>query len=274
MKKFAILGYDTINIGDDIQSYVTSTLIKPSYIINRDDYEKVYSYETGELIELTEEVNLIMNGWFMHGPKWNSRGKPITGLKFPIKNNLINPIFISTCLSKDCNELFNEESINYLNKYTPILCRDITTLEMLKSKNVDSEYSGCLTQLLNIDNVPDDEEYREKYSESTFFVHGNDLQKFSNIKINSPEKHFVINHYIDELKSVNIKERLDAAEDLLMQYKYAKKIYTTRLHCFLPCRAMGLDVEYIGDSCYRTKDLISKETDVNQLLKTFENKIK
>ena len=33
-KKYAILGYNITNIGDDIQSYITSTLLDISYIVN------------------------------------------------------------------------------------------------------------------------------------------------------------------------------------------------------------------------------------------------
>lgn len=62
-KKYGILGYKTINIGDDIQSFVTSTLLNISYIIDRDDYDKIYDYNTGELINnLEENIYLIMNG--------------------------------------------------------------------------------------------------------------------------------------------------------------------------------------------------------------------
>ena len=42
--KYAILGYDTINIGDDIQSFVTSTLLDISYIILRDNYDIIYDF--------------------------------------------------------------------------------------------------------------------------------------------------------------------------------------------------------------------------------------
>ena len=63
--KYAILGYKTINIGDDIQSLVTSTLLNISYIVNRDDYDNIYNYNTGELItQLDEKIYLIMNGWY------------------------------------------------------------------------------------------------------------------------------------------------------------------------------------------------------------------
>jgi len=69
MKKIAILGYDTTNIGDDIQSFVVSTLVNPDYVIIRDNYDQIYNYKTKEKVEkLDEEVVLIMNGWFMHSP--------------------------------------------------------------------------------------------------------------------------------------------------------------------------------------------------------------
>ena len=73
MIKYAILGYNTINIGDDIQSFITSTLINVSYIIMRDDYDKIYDFDSGSPCELNDEkVYLIMNGWFMHNNEWRT----------------------------------------------------------------------------------------------------------------------------------------------------------------------------------------------------------
>ena len=66
--------------------------------------------------------------------------------------------------------------------------------------------------------------------------------------------------------------KIDAAGDLLSQYKYADKIYTTRLHCLLPARAMGLDVEFItadGKDCYRTKDLLEGSKEKEELKEKF-----
>ena len=88
-KKYAILGCSTINIGDDIQSLVTSKHVSISYIINRDDYNIIYD-TNGNLCELKEEVNLIMNGWFMHNKNWRKANE---NLNFPIKNELIKPLY-------------------------------------------------------------------------------------------------------------------------------------------------------------------------------------
>lgn len=45
--KYAVLGYRTINIGDDIQSFVASTLVDTSYIVMRDNFDEVYDVQGG-----------------------------------------------------------------------------------------------------------------------------------------------------------------------------------------------------------------------------------
>ena len=73
--------------------------------------------------------------------------------------------------------------------------------------------------------------------------------------------------------NMNPKQRINYAQDLLTKYKYAKKIYSHRLHAFLPCRAMGLDAEYVGDLNYRVVDLVSTNPDKLKLNQTFLNYI-
>jgi len=259
--KYAVLGYSTINIGDDIQSLVTSTLLDIDYIIMRDDYEKVYDIE-GNTVELNETVKLIMNGWFMHDPNWESGNNNI---KFPIKNEKIIPIYISTCLSKDVKLLFSEKCIENYKKFQPVLCRDNTTLSILQKKGVDVEFFGCLTQLLEDKNIPENKKYEEIYKDSVIYI---DCKKeYSKRKKN--EKNFFFRHYINEIVHMNPRKRIDYAKDLLSKYKYAKKIYSSRLHAFLPCRAMGLNVVYTGDINYRVKDLVSQKPDRDKMKKIF-----
>jgi len=266
-KKYAILGYNTINIGDDIQSFVTSTLLDISYIVNRDDYDIIYNYNTGELVtNLEEKIYLIMNGWFMHNSNWKTGNNNI---KFPIENNNIIPIYISTCLSKDVPLLYRKECIKHYQKNSPILCRDKTTFTLLKNNGVDVSLYGCLTQLLDIKNIPDNKSYEEKYKDSIIYIDCPNKWK----ERNKNEKNYYFEHYIDELMNMNPKQRINYAQDLLTKYKYAKKIYSHRLHAFLPCRAMGLDAEYVGDLNYRVVDLISTNPDKLKLNEIFLNYI-
>lgn len=268
--KFAILGYNTINIGDDIQSFITSTLIKVDFIINRDNYDIVNEFSTGNSTILTEKVYLIMNGWFMHNSDWKTGNNNI---KFPIKSEYIVPIYISTCLSKDVPLLYTDECINHYKNFQPLLVRDLTSFTILQQKGVNVEFYGCVTQLLNIDKVPDNNDNKEKYSDSIIYIDCKEL--YNNRDKN--ENAFYFEHYIDELMNMTMKERIDYSADLLSKYKYAKKIYSHRLHAFLPCRAMNLNVEYVGDLNYRVKDLVSVVPDklkmTNKFFEYINNKV-
>lgn len=267
MVKFGILGYNTINVGDDIQSFVTSTLLDVDYIVMRDDYDKVYNFKTGEeCTRVNETVYLIMNGWFMHNSDWRTGNNDI---KFPIKNRLIIPLYISTCLSKDVPLLYGTDCIEHYKKNGPILCRDTTTLKLLETYGVDAMYYGCLTQLLDTDRLLEKEDYSLLYSNSVIYIDCVDLYN----KRNPSEKAYHFEHYINDLTKLNPKERIEYAKDLLTKYKYAKRIYTSRLHAFLPCRAMGLDVIYVGDMNYRVSDLVARHDDKCALRRTFDDYI-
>ena len=268
-EKYAVLGYNTINIGDDVQSLVTSTLLDISYIVARDDYDKVYDYNTGELIQkLDENIFLIMNGWFMHNSNWRTGNDNI---KFPIKNDKIIPIYISCCFSQDVPLMYTQECIDNYKRYSPILCRDTTTYDILLRKGVsDVEFFGCVTQLLDIDNIPDDDNNKEKYQDSIIYI---DCPNKWNQR-NENEKNYSFNHYIHEIMNMNPKQRIDYARNMLSKYKYAKKIYASRLHAFLPCRAMGIDVEYVGHDNYRVKDLVTSTPDKKKLEDKFFEHVK
>ena len=263
--KYAILGYRTINIGDDIQSFVASTLVDASYIVMRDDFEKVYDTR-GRLCTLQEPIKLLMNGWFMHNADWRTGNEQI---KFPYVDKFIRPIYVSTCLSHDVSRLYTEECLQHYRQYGPILCRDSSTLRLLEQQGVEVEFFGCATQLLDVDNVPENTAYKKKFSGSVIYIDAKKMYR----KRRWGERAFFIKHYSDALMGMNPWDRLRAAADLLSKYRYAKKIYTERLHAFLPCRAMGLDVEYVGELNYRTKDLVTKVPDKQELRRRFLAKI-
>ena len=223
----------------------------------------VYASNTGDLVtNLEETIYLIMNGWFMHNSAWKTGSNNI---KFPIKNNKIIPIYISTCLSKDVPKLYTDECIEHYKKHSPVLCRDKTTFKLLTEHGVDVEFYGCLTQLLDIKNIPDNDIYKENYKNSIIYIDCDKKWK----KRDKKEKNYYFKHYINDLLTMTPKQRIDYAVDLLSKYKYAKKIYSSRLHAFLPCRAMGLNVAYVGDLNYRVNDLIEINPDKSELKKQF-----
>jgi hypothetical protein len=262
-EKYAVLGYSTIDIGDDIQSFITSTLLPIAYIIVRDDYDKIYDFQTGNIVSsLDHDVYLIMNGWFMHNPDWRSGNNKI---KFPIRNPKIKPIYISSCFSQDVPALYTKECIDHYKENSPILCRDMTTYSLLQKHNVDIEFFGCVTQLLDFHSVNELPECHETYKDSIIYIDCPYEWK----KRDKKENNVYIEHYQTAIGKKNPRERIEYAHNLLSRYKIAKKIYTGRLHAFLPCRAMGLNVEYVGDLNYRVKDLVNTTPDKELLRQRF-----
>jgi len=264
-KVFAILGYTTENIGDDIQSYVTASIFSPKYIINRDNFNQVYNFTTGEPTEIEEsEVHLIMNGWMMHDINGHGPYSPkfTRNYQFPITNKKIKPIFISTHISPYVPYLQEKKCMEYFRANTPIYTRDLSTTKILQTHDIDSEFVGCISQLLNRDSVPDT--FKTEYQDKTFFVDykGN---------IEDSKNTFLVSHYSEALREKSIAERKIIVTNLLAKYKYAKKIVTSKLHCFLPCRAMGINVEYKGPIDERTKELVTSKPITDRLRQLVNN---
>ena len=93
-----------------------------------------------------EEINLIMNGWWMERVK-----------NFP-PSSKINPVWISFHVSrpdliKNCK--------NYFKKQPPIGCRDQATVDLFQKNGIDAYFTGCLT--LFFDKYNGVTNYREIY---------------------------------------------------------------------------------------------------------------
>lgn len=116
------------NIGDYMQSLAASKFYnKTDYYIER---EKVSSFKSDI------PVKTIMNAWWM----WSKNWPP---------SNSINPLFVSVHISPESAKwILSEEGIAYLKQHSPIGCRDLNTLNMMKEKNIDAYFSGCLTLTL------------------------------------------------------------------------------------------------------------------------------
>ena len=229
MKYGLITFKDTENIGDDIQSYAALRFLpKVDYYIER---EKLDLF----LPNKKEQVVTIMNGWFLHSK-----------LNFPI-SPYIYPIFVSTHFSSYNSggikgEYINSYTKKILNKYGPIGCRDSSTLELLAENNVDNYFSGCLTLTIskneNIKSknnicIVDVDDSVENYIR----------EKFNNTKI--IKKTHVLNK--NKNSKLSYEERFNNVRKLLNVYQESKLVITSRLHCALPCLALGTPVILIYD---------------------------
>lgn len=228
MKYGVIVFKNTENIGDDIQSYAASRLLpKVDYYVERE-------YIDTFVPNKKEFVKVLMNGWFMHY-KHNFLPSPY-----------IDPLFVSTHFSSyDTYGIKNEyikSNADYLKKYAPIGCRDIHSKNVLDSFGIDNYVSGCVTLTLD--------KFEIKKSDEDYICCvdlSDDVLKHvnENSKIKVIEKSHILNQ--NDNKKLSYEERFKKVEELLKLYQNAKLVITSRLHCALPCIALGTPVILVKD---------------------------
>jgi len=215
---------DSVNIGDEIQTLAAIHVLKLlglniSGYLNRDH----------PILEKDEAV-LIVNGWFS-----------INQETFPLSEN-ITPIFSNIHINSTSltpNKLLTKKAIAYLKEHSPVGCRDRHTENMLNAIGIDTYFNYCLT--LTFDRRTPEE---AAIADTIFIV---DLDTFVPLpKIFKNKKIEYVKHNLP-IKFPH-KVKMDIAESLLQLYKTrASLVVTSRLHCALPCIAMGIPVVVMGD---------------------------
>jgi len=116
--------YKFINLGFYIQSLAALQFLpkncQPDLILR----EKLRYYD-GTII------NLFMNAWY----RISDRNKKIS--------KYIKPIYLSIHIYNE--KVLDNETIENFKKYEPIGCRNISTLNMLTKRGINSYFSSCLT---------------------------------------------------------------------------------------------------------------------------------
>lgn len=241
MKYGLITFQNTENIGDDIQSYVAIRFLpKIDYYIEREKLDLFVPKKQ-------EQVLTIMNGWFLHSK-----------VNFPI-SPYIYPIYISTHFSAYNSggiqdEYLNDYTKEKLTEYGPIGCRDTGTMKLLEKKGISNYFSGCLTLTIEKDNKVKKEDY------ICIVDIDEDAEKYLRENVSSSTKIIKKTHQLDIDKNSKLswEQRFKNVKKLLDTYQSAKLVITSRLHCALPCLALGTPVIllYDEDKIY-TKDRLS-----------------
>jgi len=262
--KYGLLTYDEnrrfFNVGDNIQSLAAKQFLpKVDTFLNR---ERLAEYQG-------DPVQLIMNGWFTHNiHNW-------------VPSESIDPIFVSFHMNNTAAPfMLSEKGIAYLKKHEPIGCRDQFTADTLKEKGIDAYFTGCLTLTLDSYKVDDSERTDEIYIVDPLYSYPRPEKVFYNTRmtiksilngqafqLNKKKKHlkkFISKEVLDSAMFINQEppsnqytdeEKFEIAESLLNKYAKAKLVITSRIHCALPCLALGTPVIFINgfdsfvDSC-------------------------
>lgn len=227
MKYGLIYFRNTGNIGDDILSYAGKQFYPHiDYYIDRESLDVFTPNER-------EYVATIMNGWYLH-----------CSYTFQPSPYLL-PLFIGTHFSRD-QMVQNDWSYidasvaRYLNQHGPVGCRDKHTAHILAEKQVSACFSGCLTLT---------------------------LPRFSGVAPNGQtvlvDVPGEVSAYVRQLLASNDiiekTHRLTREEmgwewpgreerlvEYLKLYQGAALVITTRLHCALPCLALGAPVVFVA----------------------------
>jgi hypothetical protein len=135
--------------------------------------------------------------------------------------------------------LLEGERLAYLKSHQPIGGRDLATVSLLRQHHIDSYFSGCVTLTLGTGHkyAPDD------------YVCAVDLDDELHHCL-ADRVHSPIRRLTHHIAGGTFAERCAKAGDLLSIYAKAKCVVTTRLHCALPCLALGTPILLIGPPDY------------------------
>ncbi len=240
--KYGLLYYkDTDNIGDDIQTYAQERFLpKVDYLIDRENLELFVP-------DKKEKVKLIMNAWYIHDI-----------FNFDI-SPYIEPLYISMFLKKVPYEGGITIGTDYLNpnvlesfkKYGPVGTRDMHTKKILDQLEVPNYFSGCMTLTLN--------KFEGVKKEDYIVVVGLNDKEINYIKKKTKRK---VIKFVQDVKKGSFSneswdERKKRVEDTLKLYQGAHMVITTKLHCSLPCLALGTPILLLYDTSFaENKDRI------------------
>jgi len=176
--------------------------------------------------DIPEQTWTFAYGWYMH-PVFESL------FDFPFHPN-VRPIFISFHVNRA--GMLSERAIDYLRTYQPIGCRDWSTVYLLREKGVEAFFSGCVTSTVG-----------QMFSEPQTEVAGD---RIALVDYAARESEFdgleavPFTQEVDDVRELALVDALDSAIGLLEGYRHYGKIATSRLHCYLPCTSLGLDVTF------------------------------
>lgn len=164
-------------------------------------------------------------GWFMHAIFESRYG-------FPFHRNLL-PIFLSFHCNK--RELLTPDALDYLRKHGPIGCRDWTTVDVLLSLDVPAFFSGCLTT--TISTVFPDLPKPPRSKAPVAYV---DMPRRT-----VPPGAATYRHSSDAVRFRSFTDNVYVALERLETYRRRHSaVVTSRLHCWLPARSIGIPVDF------------------------------
>ena len=222
MKYGLMIEKDTRNIGDDIQAYATSRFLpRIDYFVDRNHLDNFIPNDN-------EYVATIINGWFL---QYTLNWPPSPFIKpLPVSMHFTYKDWFWDTTDRAYH--LQGYGLEYLKKIEPIGCRDSHTQKLLGEKGVKTKYTGCMT--LTINKFPNVE--KKKYI-CAVDVSDEVVKK---IKESTDMEVKIVTHTVPEnYYELPWEQRMKNVEELLKLYQGATAVISYRLHCALPCLALG-----------------------------------
>lgn len=211
-----------VNLGDDIQTLAVGRLVP-----------RVDGYVSREALnQVQEPCSVPLNGFFMNTDNWPPSPS-------------VRPVFFSFHISPAAQPVIcSPAGIDYLRRWQPIGCRDRGTLALLQSHGVEAYYSRCVSLTL-----PRRSEAPEN---GEVFLVGLTSEARQAIPSAIRRRAVVVDQAKLRLPIGNTRLRLELAGELLDQYRRrARLVVTSKIHCAMPCIAMGIPVVFLYDAARR-----------------------
>lgn len=205
--EYGLISANTGNLGDDIQSLAASRFLpRVDHEIDRDVFG---GFRSGR------RVKVICNAWWAHGSRaWPPRA-------------CVDPLFVSMHISEASRGSFEKHKDVFKDRR--VGARDTDTLGFLWSLSVDAYPSLCMTLTLP--------EWKGERRGVVFC----DLDPGLAPHLSGDR----VTHFVGS-KNLPPRTRREMALGFLQRYAGAELVLTTRLHCALPCVALGTPVVLVG----------------------------
>lgn len=242
--EFAIISYpQSRNMGDEVQSLAAARLLpRVDHFVPREEVHQFTAPGSGR-------VKLICNGWFTPEPE-----------AWPPSPS-VDPLMVSfhaTHKRGADRQLISQQHADFYRRVAPIGCRDNGTRQKLEALGIDSYFSGCLTLTLDNPFGPDVERDGILVVDPFYMFNGPRRYEQDCLDILIPERVRPEVEFITQWRPKGamppVEQKFKEAEALLERYARAKLVVTSRIHCALPCLAMGTPVCFL-DIGYDTGSL-------------------
>ena len=219
----------TSNLGDDIQTVAAAEVLlkftqKPCLLFR----DRLRDYED------SEPTVVLFNGWFAHLSTIPPLGE------WPPPDNLL-AIPVSVHLSQNLRSRLSthQADVAWFKEREPIGTRDWGTWEAMTSAGIDAFFTGCLTTTFQRRGRGNDN-LSHPYAMSVDFDRESlPVEKVGDVKL---QWYNMTHTLMEENIFQNHQTRLQRAQQYITHLSMANLVWTTRLHAYLPSRAMGVPV--------------------------------